>query len=104
MASLTNGAVLSLVNETQEASTFHPVMQILDIKKIGASGTGGDRYRVIISDGKHFAQSMVTTHLNELIETNQLQKHAVVKLTEYICNNVQNRKIVIILGMEILRS
>ena len=106
MSSLTNGAVLALVNETQEAAVFHPTMQILDIKKIGgsANGTGGDRYRVIISDGRHFAQSMVTTQLNELIETDRLKKFAIVKLTEYICNNVQNRKIVIILGMEILRS
>ena len=71
MSSLTNGAVLALVNETQEAAVFHPTMQILDNKKIGgsANGTGGDRYRVIISDGRHFAQSMVTTQLNELIET-----------------------------------
>ena len=106
MSTLTNGAVLDLLNETREASVFHPTMQILDIRKIGgsANGAGGDRYRVIISDGRHFAQSMVTTQLNELIETNQLQKYSIVKLTEYICNNVQNRKIIIILGMEILQS
>ena len=45
---------------------------------------------------------MLTTQLNHLVESNNLRKNAIVKLNEYICNNVQERKIVIILKMDIV--
>ena len=98
--SLTQGSILDLINETKEATIFHPTVQVIDIRKIAGSGT--DRYRVIISDGRFYAQSMLTTQLNSLVEEDKLRKNAIVKLNEYICNNVQARKIVIILKMEIV--
>ena len=97
--SLTQGSVVDLINETKDSTVFHPTVQVIDIRKI--AGTGADRYRVIISDGRFYAQSMLTTQLNSLVEENKLQKNAIVKLNEYICNKVGVRKIVIILKMDI---
>jgi replication factor A1 len=101
-AQLTPNAVFDLVNETKTPSTFHPTMQVIDIRKVG--GGTGDRYRLIISDGEYYAQSMLTTQLNFLIDNESLQKNAIITLDEYICNNVQERKIVVILGVQIVRS
>ena len=72
--SLTQGSILDLINETKDSTVFHPTVQVLDIRKI--SGTGEDRYRLIISDGRFYAQSMITTQLNSLVEENKLQKNA----------------------------
>ena len=71
--SLTQGYVVDLINETKDSTVFHPTVQVIDIRKI--AGTGADRYRVIISDGRFYAQSMLTTQLNSLVEENKLQKN-----------------------------
>jgi hypothetical protein len=37
-------------------------------------------------------QAMLATQLNELVEGTQLADKCVIKLSEFICNNVQSRK------------
>uniref|UniRef100_A0A7S2JN56 Replication protein A subunit n=1 Tax=Cyanoptyche gloeocystis TaxID=77922 RepID=A0A7S2JN56_9EUKA len=77
-----------------------PLLQVLDVKRIGNPGAPqGDRYRLQLSDGVFFTQSMLATQLNDLVANGELQQHCVVQLTEHICNVVQNRKIIIALGM-----
>jgi len=48
--------------------------------------------RIILSDGVHFIQSMLATQLNEYVEDKRLDKHVVVKLTQFVTNAVQGRK------------
>jgi len=79
----------------------------LSVKKINAAGQSGqDRFRyvpyccdkggtddrIILSDGVHFIQSMLATQLNEYVEDKRLDKHVVVKLTQFVTNAVQGRK------------
>jgi replication factor A1 len=92
-----------------------PTVQVIDIKKIGnnnpttvtaGSGSGnvpgGERYRFIISDGSYYMQAMLSTSLIDLVVSKEIEITGVVKLKEYICNAVQNRKVIIILSVEIL--
>ena len=53
---------------------------------------GGTDDRIILSDGVHFIQSMLATQLNEYVEDKRLDKHVVVKLTQFVTNAVQGRK------------
>jgi replication factor A1 len=100
MANLTRGSILrSYKSEVVE----NAVVQIIDIKKIGASSAGAaDRYRLVISDSQHYQQAMLTTQLNPLVESKQLQQWSIVRLKEYLCNLVANRRIIIVLQLDVL--
>lgn len=53
---------------------------------------GSDRWRLVLSDGKHYAQSMLATQQNEMISNGDLQEMCIIKLTDYIVNVVQNKR------------
>lgn len=134
---LTKGAIAKMV-QTLDPSTaiLNPVCQVLSIKKIQAAAnvpnTVGDRYRVILSDGEHFAQgkltpslhpllpssaadslaflllllllltAMLATQKRPLVESGELDKNCVIRVTHYNSNAVQNRRILILLNFEVL--
>ncbi|KAI9014187.1 putative RFA1 protein [Hyaloraphidium curvatum] len=100
---LSTGAVALMYNSALEART--PTLQVLNIKKIqpqpGQQQTQ-ERYRLIISDGQHYIQAMVATQLNEKLTSGLLQKNGIIQVHNCVTNQVQGRKIVIILGMDVL--
>jgi hypothetical protein len=78
---------------------------VIDIKAINTSYLQmATRYRIIISDGENYMQAMLATQLNDLVEGNQIAAHCVIKLSEFICNQVQARKIVILLAVEVVQG
>ena len=82
-----------------------PSPQIIDLKKIeSAAGGAGTRWRIIISDGQHHQQAMLATQLNANVDSKEVQLNSVVKLTNFITNMVQERKIIIVLGIEVLNT
>uniref|UniRef100_K3WKB5 Replication protein A subunit n=1 Tax=Globisporangium ultimum (strain ATCC 200006 / CBS 805.95 / DAOM BR144) TaxID=431595 RepID=K3WKB5_GLOUD len=99
MVNLTSNAVAMLYNK-QAPDGFEPWLQIIDIKKIKpASGTGGDRYRIVLSDGVSYISGMLATQLAPLMERDSLQVNYVVQLKDYVGNDVQGRRILIVLGI-----
>ncbi|KAM0792535.1 hypothetical protein ACM66B_005204 [Microbotryomycetes sp. NB124-2] len=101
---LTEDAISTIYQEGEgESALRDPILQVVSCKKVNSTGqTTVDRYRLILSDGVHFAQAMVSTNLNHLIQTDppQIDKNTVIKLTMYSVNAVQNRRIIICLGIE----
>lgn len=74
----------------------------MDIKRLNAQTTGqasADRFRMLISDGVHYMQAMLATQLNALVISEEIAARSVVRLDEFICNNVHDRQIAIILGL-----
>ena len=71
----------------------NPTVQLLSIKKVSSSG-GSDRYRIIISDGVNFVQSMLATQLNGLVDSETISKNTIAKLTNMSCNVIQNKRFV----------
>jgi replication factor A1 len=96
--SLTAGAILQTYNNTCQGS---PTVQVIDIKKLGANN-GADRYRLVISDGVHYQQAMLATQLNHYVESGSLATNCLVQLNECLCNTVSNKRIVIVLQLEVL--
>nr|GMC96159.1 replication protein A 70 kDa DNA-binding subunit A [Ipomoea batatas] len=74
-----------------------PLVQVLDIKLIGSTQ---ERYRLLLSDSVYTQHAMLATQLNDRVKTGRVRTGSVVQLIDYICSNVQNRKIVVILNME----
>lgn len=92
--SLTQGAIMRTY-QTDDVN-HQPILQIIDIKKLSSTS---DRYRLVISDGQHYQQAMLATQLNSLITTQQVKEHCIVRLDEFISNNVAKRKVIIILKL-----
>ena len=92
MAQLSSGCIRAIY---QGQEPKQPIVQIIDIKKIqGPSGQQNqqERFRLVISDGSHFQQAMVSTQLNELIHTQTIATQSLVRLDDYLCNTVQERR------------
>jgi len=100
---LTKGCVKQIYLNQQ---VDYPVVQVIDVKKIqsNAAQTSSqpERYRLVISDGVHYQQAMLATQLNDMIRNNIIDSRCVIKLNEYVCNTIHNRRIVIILNLEIV--
>ncbi|KAJ7560063.1 hypothetical protein O6H91_04G112300 [Diphasiastrum complanatum] len=97
--SLTPNAIMALNSGNVD---LRPVLQVLDIRQISTSQSVQERFRLVLSDGSYVQHAMLATQLNEYVKTGQVKKGTLVQLQEYICNTVQNRKITIVLNMEVV--
>lgn len=95
---LTAGAcqVLYFTEPPPDSAALQPTLQVLSIKKInappGSANASVDRYRLILSDGTHFIQSMLATQMNSLVTNKDIDKNSVIKLVQFACNAVQDRR------------
>jgi replication factor A1 len=83
-----------------ESTTFR-----LDEARAGAHGTritcAGDRrqggsltppFAALVSLSLSLLQGMLTTQLNEMVSSGQLQNGSILRLNEYICNEINGKK------------
>ena len=74
-----------------ESLGFAPVVQIKEIKAIGASGNL--RYRVMLNDGDDLLPGIVASNCVQLIQENHIIDFSLVRLTNFNVNNaVANQK------------
>ncbi|KAI5119936.1 hypothetical protein M0805_002125 [Coniferiporia weirii] len=81
------------------------ILQILSLKKIGNAREGSgspDRYRLIVSDGENYTQAMLATQLTPMVDDGQLVKNTVVCVEKLTCNNVQNKRLLILLSVTVV--
>lgn len=90
---LTANAITAIINGDINA---RPVVQVLKINIIGTN----QRYRLLISDGVLTQHAMLASQLNERVTTGQVIAGSVVQLIDYVCQNVNSRKIVVVVNME----
>ncbi|KAG0629765.1 hypothetical protein M758_1G128500 [Ceratodon purpureus] len=89
------------INTNDNANLQPIILQIVDIRLI--SSPQMERYRLVLSDGTHLQQAMLATELNDKIKSNLAIKGSIIFLLEYLCTTVHNRRIVIVLDMDILK-
>jgi replication factor A1 len=76
---------------------------VLGHKKI--AGSSSDRYRVFISDGIYSNSfSMMATQMNHFIADGKLENFTVIRANNFICNNVNGKKVIILLDIEVIKS
>ncbi|WFD44641.1 Replication factor A protein 1 [Malassezia psittaci] len=103
--SLSEGVLAQMLDSVDGVAVPNPVCQVLSLKKLqtsNASANVSERYRVVLSDGVYYAQAMLATQLKPLVENHTLDKNMVVRITQYTANTVQNRKILILLNLEVI--
>ncbi|KAJ8483106.1 hypothetical protein ONZ51_g4913 [Trametes cubensis] len=108
-AQLTTGICARLnssENDDDDLFNSQPIVQFLSFKRVPPSGGTStmDRYRVIVSDGEHFLQSMLATQLNPLVEEEQIVKHSIAVIEKFTCNLVQGKKLLIILALRVVQK
>ena len=98
---LTQGAAQAL---WEGKTDIKPVLQVVDLKKLvpppssQANASGQQRYRVNLSDGRHYVQAMLATQMVELVDRGDFAQGAIVRLEEFMCNPIHGRRIVIVLN------
>lgn len=97
---LTEGAIEAITTGNPCDS---PVFQIISSKLI-SSGSGTDRYRLLLSDGRNsYSHVMLATQLNEMMQSGEMDNHCVIRAKQYICNTLQgDRRVMILLELEVL--
>lgn len=84
----------------QNDTSIIPTLQVLDVKKI-VTGTTGERYRLVLSDGSYYMQAILTTKCQKLVTEGLLKKYAIIDLTEFSCSNVSCKKICVIIDCNV---
>ncbi|CAM9133630.1 unnamed protein product [Ectocarpus fasciculatus] len=96
---ISRGAINQIMGGATGAAGYNPTVQVVSLKKMTNAGT--DRWRLVLSDGQHFAQSMLATQQNEMISSGDLKELCIITLSDYIVNVVQNKRLIILLKLEV---
>ncbi|ORE09798.1 replication factor-a protein [Rhizopus microsporus var. microsporus] len=100
---LSVGAIKAIhFEENSNPLATNPVVQIINIKALPVNGA--TRYRAIVSDGVNFMQAMLSTQHTGLVEQGQIKRNSIVRIKEYACNMLSNKKVLIILNLEVVIS
>ncbi|XP_057786647.1 replication protein A 70 kDa DNA-binding subunit A-like [Salvia miltiorrhiza] len=99
---LTEGAISSLSSPDTDKASLKPVLQVYDVRPVSPQNHNSERYRLMLSDGEFLQQGMLATQRNEMVKSNMLMKGSIVRLMQFVCNVVQNRRIIIIIDLEVL--
>ncbi|CAD5334023.1 unnamed protein product [Arabidopsis thaliana] len=105
--SLTEGVVMKMLNgEVTSETDMMPVLQVTELKliqsKLHQNQESSNRYKFLLSDGTDLAAGMLNTSLNSLVNQGTIQLGSVIRLTHYICNLIQTRRIVVIMQLEVI--
>ncbi|THH28502.1 hypothetical protein EUX98_g5682 [Antrodiella citrinella] len=101
--------ICSRLNEPEhsdELLSSTPIVQILSVKRVGSTNGPNpiDRYRIIVSDGEHFLQSMLATQLNHFVDDGKINKNTICRLDKFTCNMVQEKRLLIVLAVTVLEQ
>ena len=102
---LTAGAVKELY-DTGKVSGGGAILQVIEVRAIGSVKSSSTRYRLLLSDGSHFIQTMLATPLNDRVASGDIQNLCIVEHKESISNLLgqAQRKILITLQMNVLHQ
>ncbi|PNP44047.1 replication factor A1 [Trichoderma gamsii] len=105
-SALSRGCINAIFNDPDQAAKLFPVpvMQCLQIKQMGPSGQGGDRWRLVMSDGNNYVQTMLATAANHIIHDGKLERGCIARVKKYQPNILKGKHILIILEIEVIES
>ncbi|KAF2876797.1 replication protein-like protein A 70 kDa DNA-binding subunit [Massariosphaeria phaeospora] len=84
-----------------------PVMQCVQIKTMeprAGEANPVQRFRVVLSDIRNFIQTMIATAANDVVTSGKLKKGVIVRLLKFNPQQVKDKKILIIMDLEVLEE
>ena len=102
---LTEGAVRSIVENEVGSFAAHqgPIVQILRITNMPVN-MRGNRYRLVLSDGQNFFQSMLGVNLNHLVTSGQMVDNALIRIQDYGHTTIQDMRVFILFDLEVING
>ncbi|KAF1979537.1 replication protein-like protein A 70 kDa DNA-binding subunit [Bimuria novae-zelandiae CBS 107.79] len=103
---ITQGAIRSIF-EPDGCYVEQPVLQCVQIKPMepkGDEGGGMQRFRVVLSDTRNFIQTMIATSANDIVLSGKLKKGSIVRLLKFNPQYVKDKKILIIMELDVLEE
>jgi len=94
---LTPNAIPNILDQSHGSNDFKPLVQVFDLKELKTKPDAeGDakRFRVLASDGALAAQGLFGAELNALCARGGISKFTVLRLNEYIVNELNGRRCV----------
>lgn len=67
-------------------------MQCLQVKQMAPSAQSGDRYRLVMSDGQYYVQTMLATQANHVVKDGKLVRGCFARVKQYTPNNLKGKK------------
>ncbi|WVZ95827.1 hypothetical protein U9M48_041541 [Paspalum notatum var. saurae] len=97
---LSRGAVAAMWRHHEG---MRPVLQLADAPRpLGEPAP--QRHLVALSDGAHLQLGVLATTLAHLVATGALRRGSVVRVLEYYSGPIQNRRVVVVIQLEILQA
>lgn len=83
-----------IFNDPDKAGKLYPVpvLQCLQIKQMAPNPQGEERYRLVLSDGTHYVQTMLALQANHVVHEGKLVRGCIVRLKQYTPNNHKGKK------------
>ncbi|KAJ4303358.1 Replication factor A protein 1 [Kalmusia sp. IMI 367209] len=102
---ITQGAIKSIFGPGG-CFVDQPVLQCVQIKTMDPkAGEGGiQRFRVVLSDIRNFIQTMIATAANDIVLSGRLKKGSIVRLLKFNPQQVKEKKILIIMELDVLEQ
>lgn len=104
MTELISVGSLKPILNAQPGALQMPIFQVLQVRKLTSVNNSVERYRIVLSDSIHYIQSMLASQKNDLVLSGKLQKGAIVQLTQFSVNMMKERKIIIIINLNVLEQ
>ncbi|ESQ39667.1 hypothetical protein EUTSA_v10000781mg [Eutrema salsugineum] len=110
-ANLTAGAVAKMLNgAVSSEAEMVPILQVTDLKLIQSKlkqsrqnqDLSQERYKLSLSDGYKTQEGMLNTNMNTLVNQGTIQVGSILRLTRFVCNLIQHRRIVMVLELDII--
>jgi replication factor A1 len=92
---LTPGAVKEIWDLPDGPGNIKPVLQVADLRPVttkASAAAQSERFRLLLSDGVHSQQSMLSTDHNHLVRDGSLRVGSIVHLQDITCNTIQKRR------------
>ena len=99
--SLTPGAIRTMISQIGKPPHAAPpmIVQVINMKSVAS--TNGDRFRAVLSDGTHYVTGMLA---QQVMKNTGVQQDCIIRVDEYMCNEVSNRHVIILLGITVLEQ
>ncbi|KAL6624797.1 hypothetical protein ACP70R_032118 [Stipagrostis hirtigluma subsp. patula] len=104
---LSRGAVAAMWRRADEG--LQPVLQVAGVQRLprrspAAAAAVAEQCLLVLSDGVHAQRGFLATTLGHLVRDGALRRGAVIRVLEYVCSLIQNRRFIIVLRLEILQT
>ncbi|CAA7054917.1 unnamed protein product [Microthlaspi erraticum] len=105
---LTAGAIEMIRNkQVKSEKDMVLILQVAHLKEYNSTlqkGLAKKRYRMSLSDGTEIQLGMLATTQNYLADENILQVGSIVRLNSFICNKIEERRVVIVMELDVIKT